>query len=334
MSVVNARIRGIYSTALTKLLLDRGFEIVQPSAGAALRFTLEEDSKGPDLDILERKDKQGVLALGTFQSIQVFRTVLFETLIDVVVRGFHPPISHTSRFSLNFEFPGCSKSKLDEIRESVTPTIRGHHFYKTCGGRVSSAVDMAENLLAQGKSRNEVERLFKRTISPILPLEGSVIEISHVKLVGPPFNLGKAVIERLDEDKGLVILRRRLRGGGVYDGLGVKKSPGDYAVAETRLGEWYLITRYFSKEGDLKGTYVNLNTPIELYPHYLRYVDLEVDICVWPNGKMKVLDVEVLNNAATDGLASTCLLEFICRKTDQLTKKLRHIPPDPYQPVQ
>ena len=332
--MVSARIRGIYSTALTKLLLNHDFEIVQPSAGTTLRFTLEESSRDPDLDILERKDKKGVLALGTSQSIQVFRTVLFETLIDVVVRGSLPPISRVSRFSLNFEFPGYSKSKLDEIRETVTPTIRGHHFYKTCGGRISSAVDMAENLLVKGRSRDEVERLFKGTISPSFPLEGSVIEISHIKLVGPPFNLGKAVIERFDKDRDLVSLRRRLRGGGAYNGLGVKKSPEDYALTEARLGEWYLITRYFSKEGDLKGTYVNLNTPIELYPHCLRYVDLEVDICVWPDGKMKVLDMEVLNNAVTGGLASTRLLEFICRKTDELTKKLRHIPPDPYQPVQ
>ena len=247
----------------------------------------------------------------------------------MVVRDSQSKITDYSDVSLDFEFPGYSKSRLDEIRRSVTSTIRGHHFYKACGGSISSAVDMAENLMAKGRSRDEVERLFTRTIASAFPLEESVIEIDHVKLDGSKLSLGKATIEKYGKDDGLVTLRRRLRGGGLYDGLGIDKNSGDYAVSEVKLGEWYLVTRYFSREGDLKGTYINFSTPVELYPHRLRYVDLEVDICVWPRGGIKILDMRFLKGAATEGLIGAKLSQLIQQKTKEMVRELRHQPPNP-----
>jgi len=331
--VASARVRGIYSTALTKLLLDQGFGISEPSEAVACRFGIERGSREYDIEIFDRRDKQGVLALGTPRSVQAFRAVLIKNLLDLVVRSPRGSIRRAHKFSLDFEFPGYSKSQLDEIRRSVTPTIRGHHLYKACGGVVSSAVDMAENLLVKGRPSDEVEELFRRTITPCFPFEGSRIEIDHIKLNDPSFRLGWARVERLEEDKGLIRVRRRLIGRGLYDGLKMEKRPGDYAITEARLGEWYLITRYFSRGGHLRGTYVNLNTPIELYPNNLRYVDLEVDICIWPDGEMRVLDMKLLEEAVIQGLVETRLLRFIRRKVGELMRRLRYLPTDPHQPV-
>lgn len=326
-------VRGIYSAALTKLLVDHSFGRVQASADVESNLRLVESPKKYDLDIFDRRDRQGVLGLGAYWAVQELRVLLLENLLDVVVRNPRSVVGSVYRLSLDFEFPGYSKSRLDEIRGSVTPTIRGHHLYKACGDNLSSAVDRAESLLTDRVPRDQVESLFAKTIASGLPFEGSLVEIEHVKLNGDQLSLGTAAIERFDKDKDLLTLRRRLRGKGVYDGLKMQKKPGDYAITDAKLGEWFLVTRYFSRRGDLKGTYVNLNTPIELYPDRLRYVDMEVDICIWPDGRISVLDTPFLADAVKENLVSRNLHHFIEQKTRELTKNFVRRPPTAHELV-
>jgi len=462
------KIRGIYSTALTKLLLDHGFDMVQPSATVRERFRLKENNESPDLEVYERYDQQGVQALGTAESVNAFNSVLQSCLDDVVIRkwraatdgiykglvrsldpetnsflidigsavgriaqkeisdpdlkqivvqverrriGAKEPVLTTEinipgkyailiprnkvRVSqkirkqqtrsrlyqlgkeltppnwgilwrtasadqppevlkkevaslarrgkaimkkaeqveapatlwegshyVDVEFPALSKKKLDSVRGSVTPTVDGHHYYKACGGKVSSAVDMAERLLERGGRREEVESLFKQTIMAEYPALGSVISIEHVKLDGKVFHLGKALIEAFNHHESLIRFRRVFEKKGIYDGLKTEKEPGDYAVTEAKVGEWYFKTEYFSKDGRYKGTYINLNTPIELYPNGIRYVDLEVDICVWPNGRVEKLDEEKLKEAMAEEIITQKLVKTVEEKLREIMKIL------------
>ena len=321
--MAKASIRGIYSTALTKLLLDDGFAMVQPSVTVRERFGLKENDEFPDLEVYDRQDKQGVQASGTAEAVNAFTSILQSCLDDVVIRKGEAPATllEGSRY-VNVEFPALSKKKLDEIRGSVTPTMDGHHYYKACGVNISSALDMAEKLLEKGGPREEVETLLKQTIRAKYPIVGSLIEIEHVKLHGEVFSLGKAVIEAFDHPKSLIRFRRVFKKKGIYDGLKVEKDPGDYAVTEAKIGEWYFKTRYFSKDGRYKGTYINLNTPIELYPHGIRYVDLEVDVCVWPNGRVKKLDEKKLKEAAAEGIITPKLVRIIKERLQEIMKDL------------
>ncbi len=321
--MAKAKIRGIYSTALTKLLLDNGFAIVQPSVTVRERFGLKENDEFPDLEVYDRQDKQGVQASGTAEAVNAFTSILQSCLDDVVIRKEEVPATllKGSRY-IDVEFPALSKKKLDEIRGSVTPTMDGHHYYKACGVNISSAFDMAEKLLEKGGPREEVETLLKQTIRAKYPIAGSLIEIEHVKLHGKVINLGKAVIGTFDHHKSLIQFRRVFKKKGIYDGLKTEKEPGDYAVTEAKIGEWYFKTRYFSKDGQYKGTYINLNTPIELYPHGIRYVDLEVDVCVWPNGRVKKLDEKRLKEAAAEGIITPKLVRIIKEKLQEIMKAL------------
>lgn len=462
--MAKARVRGIYSTALTKLLLDHEFTIVQPSTTVRERFGLEELDESPDLDVYDRLDRQGVQAFGRAGFINRFCSILKSRLDDVIVRrwavtvdgiykglikgidpethsvmidvgsavgritdkevpdpdlrhivvqvdrrrvGAKKPVLGTrikipGRYAIlipkrevkisrrirdpqirsrlrklgeelissewgilwrtaaadqssgvlkkeianltregravmdraegagapatlwaggsfvNVEFPALSKKQLDDVRRSVAPTMDGHHYYKACGERVSSALDMAEKLMERGCSLKEVEDLFKQTVEAEFPVVGSVIGMEHVKLDGAVFHLGEALVEAFGRDQSLLRLSRVFERKGVYDGLGTSKEPGDCAVTEAKVGEWHFKTEYFSRDGRYKGTYINLNTPIELYPHGIRYVDLEVDVCVWPNGTVRRLDEEKLEKAAEEGLVTGKLVKIVKEKLQEL----------------
>ena len=321
--MVKVKIRGIYTTALTKLLLDHGFEIVQPSIDAQKQFGLKLDESPCDLNAYDRLDRQGVQALGKVKAMEAFRTVLRESLFDAVIRRpgigqLSMPIMRGDAQLLDVEFPWLSKIKLDEIRGSITLTVKGHHYYKACGVNISSAVDMAEKLLTMERPINEVEELLRLTIRADYPVEGREINMEHVKLEGNVFYLGKAIVEVYDEEKGLIKLRRAIKGGGMYDGLKIPKEPGDYAITEVKIGDWHLKTQYFSCDGQYKGMYININTPIELYQRWIRYVDLEVDVCIEPRGRALVVDEERLEEAAKEGIVSESLLHIVKRKIKEL----------------
>jgi len=458
--LLKAKIRGIYATALTKLLMENGFEIVEPSQPIRERFGLAENTGFPNLKIKDRFDRQGVRAIGDREAINLFREIVHSSLEDVITRkwpvsldgiykgkvigetggfllvdisdavgklpkyeaslhedgvllvqverkriGSKRPLLSTKikipgkyavlintnkvgvslkirdikkRFELyqlgkelasadwgiiwrkeaaaksrealereikeltekarmvmekfetvnapslvfeglycmDVEFPALSKKKLDEIRGEVTATLNGHHYYKACGGKISSAIEMAEKLLEKGKPLEEVESLFKETIENEYPIEGSSIEIEHVKLSGKTFSLGKGIIEKINGDN--IQFKRVFHKPGIYDGLGTKKEPGDTAITSVKIGDWMLKTSYYSYNGAYKGTYINLNTPVELYPYGIRYVDLEIDVCILPDGTARITDEDKLWKAVENGLITEKLANFITEKARKI----------------
>ncbi|RLE49650.1 MAG: hypothetical protein DRJ21_02255 [Candidatus Methanomethylicota archaeon] len=144
-----------------------------------------------------------------------------------------------------------------------------------------------------------------------LPCKGELIQIKHVKLSGREINLGKALIEYFNEKTGEIKLKRIIHSKGFYNGINVEKNPGDYAITETKIGEWYLKTTYYSNNGESKGVYININTPIELYSTCIRYVDLEIDVCITREGKVLILDEDKLMKSYELELISDKLLNKV-----------------------
>jgi len=132
--------------------------------------------------------------------------------------------------------------------------------------------------------------------------------------LGSKFNLGLAEVVKFQKKDGKLILLRRFFKKGIYDGLQVSKDEGDFAVSEFTIGSLSFRTRYFSRDSSYKGTYININTPVEVYPSGVRYVDLEVDVCVWPDGRIKTIDAEKLEEAVSLGLVSEKLAEISKRE--------------------
>jgi len=331
--LLKVRVRGIYSTALTRLLLDHGFEVVQPSAAIGERFglTYSAENLPLNLDIYDRFDGQGVHVVGETVSLNTLISILQSSLDDVIVRRRapyraieqEPPVSDSrvedigdtalssQRGFLDVEFPSASKKKLDEIRSHAMPTIDGHHYLKACGGKIASLLEMAENMLEKGSPKKEVEEILREAVMAEYPTVNSKIDIEHVKIDGRVFHLNNAKIVDFDEEEGSLRLQRTFKRSGVYNGLRVRKDPDDYALTDMKIGSWTFRTRYFSRDGQYKGTYVNLNTPVELYPNRIRYVDLEVDVCLWPDGKIEKVDLEKLDDRVSKGYISERLSSIV-----------------------
>ncbi|MFN0070348.1 MAG: DUF402 domain-containing protein [Chloroflexota bacterium] len=66
--------------------------------------------------------------------------------------------------------------------------------------------------------------------------------------------------------------------------------PNDVFVEFYYYEEWFNIFQIFSAEGSLKGWYCNIGRPPRLLPGELHYVDLALDLFVYPDGRELVLD--------------------------------------------
>ena len=439
------RVRGIYSTALTKLFLDNDFTIVQPSEEIIKRFNFEPKIVSPHIDVWDKENKQGV-HIETFPQFTERLVNLFQsTLEDVVIRyekfqvgsiykgvvyrpapwggmivkltpnleghlpeneleyqkfsigdtvvveiknprGNHgyPTLStkisvpgdlavlipeETVRIShkikgptrsklleigqilrpdgwgiiwrtsahyadleelkeeidfliheteklgdamekapaltkirsgldnLEIEFPLKSKDKLDEIRGKVVPTIKGHHWYKSFSNSLTEIIDFSEKILSNKMDIGTLgEAVSEYVLEEKFPKVGELVKIQHIKINGREIILGPArlIISKRNGKNVELIMYRRFKPGGFYDGIEAPKEVGDYGITIAKSGDDKLITTYFDVNNKLKGIYLNLNTPIEIYGSRIRYIDLEIDVVVNVNGGMKILDTQRL----------------------------------------
>ena len=205
-----------------------------------------------------------------------------------------------------------SRFALDERRREVETTMPGHHRIKAADRAASAAVDFAEAVCetpgttADGGEDDAFP--FGAVARQFGPTTGDRLEIGHGKPDGRLISLGRGEVTDWDAD-GTVTLERSMRGGGTYDALGVPKDDGDVAVTKFREGRWWYPTTYRDDRGTAKGTYVNVCTPVELFPDSVRYVDLYVDVIRRSDGTVEIVDADELEAAVDEGRVSDALAE-------------------------
>ncbi|MGC8849199.1 MAG: DUF402 domain-containing protein [Candidatus Bathyarchaeia archaeon] len=317
-------VRGIYATALTRLLLDGGFRIARPSLKVASRLGLKPNLEAVDVLIADREDRQGVKITGEASEADGVVEYLWRRLPDAVVREHHGLALEgvegklrltTGYLSFEVEFPGASKLLLDDVRNLVKPTLIGHHQLKIVDSR---RVEAAEALLdGSDEARRRISREVKEELVYGRMPVGSLVGFEHVKLDGCVLDLrpGRVLHSR---DGVLKVERRGFRAGGVYDGVGVPRMEGDYALTEVREGAWFMKHSYYSCDGELKCEYYNISTPVELYPDRVRYVDLEVDVVREAGGRLRIIDVEKLDQMVSEGYLSEDLASKAKRTAEDI----------------
>ena len=100
-----------------------------------------------------------------------------------------------------------------------------------------------------------------------------------------------------------------MSGGGTYDALGVERVEGDIATTTFVEGRWWYATVYKGADGERRGTYVNVCTPVEVFPGAVRYVDLHVDVVKGPDGEVRRVDDDELDESVEVGQVSEPLAD-------------------------
>jgi hypothetical protein len=287
---LNVRVRGIYATALSTWLSEQGFRVVEASPVIAERLGLSCDGTA-DVRLRDRPDHQGVRLEGARSGCAALARRLAELLPDAVPRALRGGPA-----SWEVEFPAGSKRALDAVRASVWPTLPGHHQLKIVA---QEAVDRAERELAPGHASAEslAAELHQRFIIDALR-PGRQVVAEHVKPDGRELKLPGRVASL---EGGRLCLTRSFRQGGTYDSLNAPRRGDDYGEIEQLEGSWVSRRRYLRASGALIGELYNIQTPTELYPHGVRYLDLEVDVARWPDSRVEVVDRPDLDQAVRAG---------------------------------
>jgi len=310
-------VRGIYSTALIKLLRDEGFAIVNPTRSQAKRFGITLRGEA-DAEIVDSAiDRNCVEVRGVREAVEAVLNVLRGFFSDLII--LRNELSE-DLMKVRIGFPNEAKLKLDELRAAVAYTVPYHHYCRAGGEGLSSMVSIAEDLVENGIApAEEMSKRFLEQVHKISPRMGSMIQIVHIKPNGRRIVLGPG--KTIWRDNGRARIIRRIMGFGVYDGVGVKKCPGDYAVTEVSRFQPWMKTNYYSISRELKGCYYNISTPVSLYPDHIHYFDLEVDVVVKPSSEPEIIDVDGLEKAVQENRVSEELKKKALKIAEEIASK-------------
>jgi hypothetical protein len=325
------KIRGIYTTAFTRLLLDSGCRIADPSPEIRQRFKLGPIPKAPDILIKDRDDHQGVDIIGEADRISRLLKSIQETLLDAVLMRFEPlgegqaelidelqasrELSHA-----RLELGGASKEKLDQLRSSVVPTLTRHHRLRIL---CPATLERAEKKLAERPELKTklAKKVFQEAI--LLPLsKAEGVRLEHLKIREKPIRPREGIFW---EAKGTRVLIKRSFSRGRYDGLDLPIEGGDYGLTEVQEGAWRVKHSYFSKDGKLKGEYYNINTPVELYSYGARYIDLEIDVVRRAGKPPFIVDREDLALLVKEGKISRQLEKKAMEEAEEIAGEIQRI---------
>ena len=323
------KIRGIYTTAFSRLLLGSGYRIADPSPEIRRRFKPGPTPHIPDILLKDREDHQGVDLLGEADGISRLLKTLQEHLVDAALMHFGPvdqektdiledlrPSGEIARAWL--ELGGASKQKLDDLRSSVIPTLARHHRLRIVQPGI---LEKAEKQLSERpKLKKALEKtLFQQAILfPLSKAEG--VRLEHLKIRDKPVRPREGIIWEVEKTR---ILIKRSFSRGRYDGLDLPIEEGDYGITEVQEGAWYVKHSYFSKDGKLKGEYCNINTPVELYPYGARYIDLEIDVVRRAGEPPFFVDQEDLGLLVKEGKISLALEKKAIETAEKMIKKMK-----------
>ncbi len=93
----------------------------------------------------------------------------------------------------------------------------------------------------------------------------------------------------VSQTEDLTIAVGRFEFDVVHSELGLIKT-GTVSFEHFWKDRWYNIFRFHEPDGSLRNYYCNVAMPFTLDGDTLEFVDLDMDVVVWPDGRLEVLD--------------------------------------------
>jgi len=95
--------------------------------------------------------------------------------------------------------------------------------------------------------------------------------------------------ELIDRNDPLIVLTGEFDRDVEHSGLG-SICKGTISYEYFRLDRWYNIFRFHEPDGSLRNYYCNVTMPPTFENGVLDYVDLDIDVIVWPDFSFEVVD--------------------------------------------
>lgn len=95
----------------------------------------------------------------------------------------------------------------------------------------------------------------------------------------------------LDRSEDLLLLQGQFDSEINHEHLGVIRR-GTFSREYYWLDRWYCVFAFYEPGGGFRNFYLNVNTPPLVGSDVLEYIDLDIDVIVWPDHSFEVLDLE------------------------------------------
>ncbi len=95
--------------------------------------------------------------------------------------------------------------------------------------------------------------------------------------------------EILEFSDSLLVLRGEFDRDVRHDDLGLIRK-GTVSIEYFPIGKWFSVFQFHEADSRFRNFYCNINMPPKFAGGALDYVDLDIDVVIWPDGRQEILD--------------------------------------------
>lgn len=225
-----------------------------------------------------------------------------------------PPLTIFHRDSFSFiRFPPDALRELDRVRNRQLPTLPYHHALKSLKVQeVADKVDFVEEVIEDSSciSPRLMRKKYLDTVLGIISSNKDKISIYHDRVHKNGY-IWNAKISKIEGTK-IICTREVAKPEGIYDGLMVQKEKGDRIITLFSIFSRFILHSYYDKNQNIKGVYVNINTPIDVnQTGYIWYIDLGIDVVKKPGEKSEIVDLEEYYGFREVNVSPLCFKRYL-----------------------